>query len=62
MPLEASSQALPGYQADRQGGTEFKALAALDKDKPESQAVLADFYASVNRVDEAVKIYQDILA
>jgi tetratricopeptide (TPR) repeat protein len=39
----------------------YKALAALDT-KPESQAVLADFYVSVNRLDDAVRIYQDILA
>lgn len=41
---------------------EFKALAALDKDKPESQMVLADFYSSVNRVDDSIRIYQEILA
>jgi tetratricopeptide (TPR) repeat protein len=40
----------------------YKALAALEPDKPESQAVLADFYSSVSRSEEAVKIYQDILA
>jgi predicted Zn-dependent protease len=39
----------------------YKALAALDPDKPESQANLADFYSSINRSDDAVKIYQDIL-
>ena len=41
---------------------EFKALADLDKDKPESQMVLADFYSSINRVDDSVRIYQDILS
>ena len=39
----------------------FKALAGLDGDKPESQVVLADFYSTVGRMDEAVKIYQDIV-
>ena len=41
---------------------EFKALAALDQEKPESQMVLADFYSSVNRVDDSIRIYQDILS
>ena len=41
---------------------EFKALAALDQDKPESQMVLADFYSAVNRVDDSIRIYQDILS
>jgi Tfp pilus assembly protein PilF len=40
----------------------YKAMAALDPDKPESQAVLADFYSSINRTGDAVRIYQDILA
>ena len=40
----------------------YKALAALQPDKPESQAVLADFYSTINRTDDAVKIYQDILS
>src|SRR5882724_2875915 len=40
----------------------YKALADLDKDKPESQAVLADFYALANRPDDALKIYNSILA
>ena len=40
----------------------YKALAALEPDKPESQAVLADFYSAISRSDDAVKIYQDILA
>ena len=40
----------------------YKALAALEPDKPESQAVLADFYSSINRTDDAVRIYQEILA
>jgi Tfp pilus assembly protein PilF len=40
----------------------LKALADLEKDKPESQAMLADFYSSINRTDDAVKIYQDLLA
>jgi tetratricopeptide (TPR) repeat protein len=39
----------------------YKGLAAMDN-RPEGQAVLADFYSSVNRLDEAVKIYQDILS
>lgn len=39
----------------------YKALANLDS-KPESQAVLADFYSSVNRLDDAVRTYQDILS
>ena len=39
----------------------FKALAGLDGNKPESQVVLADFYSTVGRMDEAVKIYQDIV-
>ena len=39
----------------------YKALAALDG-RPENQATLADFYSFVNRTDEAIKIYQDILA
>jgi len=38
----------------------YKALVGLDS-KPESQLVLADFYWMVNRGDEAVKIYQDVL-
>jgi tetratricopeptide (TPR) repeat protein len=38
----------------------YKALAALDN-RPEGRAALADFYSSVNRNDEAIKIYQDIL-
>lgn len=41
---------------------EFKALADLDKGKPESQMVLADFYSTVNRIDDSVRIYQDILS
>lgn len=40
----------------------YKALAELDKDKPEGQAVLADFYSSINRLDDAIRIYQDTLA
>jgi len=40
----------------------YKALAELDKDKPEGRAVLADFYSSINRLDEAVSIYQEIVA
>ncbi len=40
---------------------EFKALAALDQDKPESQMVLGDFYSTVNRTDDSIRIYQDIL-
>ena len=40
----------------------YKAYADLDKDRPESQAVLADFYASINRLDDAVRIYQDIVS
>jgi tetratricopeptide (TPR) repeat protein len=42
--------------------SEYKALAALDQEKPESQAVLADFYSAINRGDDAVRIYKDILA
>ena len=37
-------------------------MAALEPDKPESQVVLADFYAATNRIDDAVRIYQDILS
>jgi tetratricopeptide (TPR) repeat protein len=40
----------------------FKAVAALDSDKPESQAVLADFYSTIDRADDAVKIYKEILS
>jgi tetratricopeptide (TPR) repeat protein len=40
----------------------FKELAALDPDKPESQSVLADFYSTVGRIPESIKLYQDILA
>ena len=40
----------------------YKALADLEKDKPESQAILADFYSAINRTDDAVRIFQDILA
>ena len=40
----------------------YKALAEIDKDKPEGRAVLADFYSSINRLDEAVAIYQEIVA
>ena len=40
----------------------YKALAALQPDRPESQAVLADFYSSINRTDDAIRIYQEILA
>jgi len=40
----------------------YKALANLQSSKPEGQAVLADFYSTVGRTDEAIKIYQDILA
>ena len=39
----------------------YKALAELDKDKPEGRAILADFYSSVGRYDEAVAIYQEIV-
>jgi len=39
----------------------YKALAAFQADKPESQAVLADFYSAIGRNDDAVKIYQDIV-
>ena len=34
----------------------------LEPDKPESQAVLADFYSAINRSDEAIRIYKDILS
>ena len=40
----------------------YKALAALEPDKPESQAVLADFYSAINRSDDALRIYKDILS
>ena len=40
----------------------YKALAEIDKDKPEGRAVLADFYSSINRLDEAISIYQEIVA
>jgi tetratricopeptide (TPR) repeat protein len=40
----------------------YKALAALDPNKPESQAILGDFYAAANRLDDSVRVYQDILA
>jgi len=40
----------------------FKALADLDRDKPEGRAILADFYSAVGRNDDAVNLYQDILA
>ncbi|HEX7296002.1 MAG TPA: tetratricopeptide repeat protein, partial [Pyrinomonadaceae bacterium] len=40
----------------------YKALADLDKDKPQGPVVLADFYSAVNRYDDAIKIYQDVLA
>jgi tetratricopeptide (TPR) repeat protein len=40
----------------------YKALADLDKDKPEGWAILADFYSAVNRQGEAIRIYQEILA
>ena len=39
----------------------YKALADLDKDKPEGSAVLADFYSAVNRPDEAIRIYRELL-
>src|SRR5204863_8091467 len=38
------------------------AIAEIEKDKPESQAMLADFYSSTNRLNEAIKIYQAVLA
>ena len=41
---------------------QYKAIANLDPNKPESQVVLADFYAATNRMDDAVRIYQDILS
>jgi tetratricopeptide (TPR) repeat protein len=41
---------------------EYRVLADLDKEKPESQAVLADFYSTINRSDDAIKIYQDVIA
>jgi len=40
----------------------YKALADLDKEKPEGRAILADFYSAVNRQGEAIRIYQEILA
>ncbi len=40
----------------------YKALAELDRDKPEGRAVLADFYSTVGRYDEAVNIYQEVVA
>lgn len=40
----------------------YKALAALDSDKPESQLVLADFYWMVNRPEDTIRIYRDVLA
>src|SRR6185436_4235062 len=52
---------LVNKQLDKAEGA-YKALAELDKDKPEGRAVLADFYSSVNRLDEAVSIYQEIIA
>ena len=39
----------------------YKALAALDKDRPEGMAVLGDFYSATNRLDEAIRIYQGIV-
>ncbi|HMF56240.1 MAG TPA: tetratricopeptide repeat protein [Pyrinomonadaceae bacterium] len=39
----------------------YKALADLEADRPEGPAVLADYYSSVGRFDDSVKIYQDIL-
>ena len=40
----------------------YKALADLDKEKPEGRAILADFYSAVNRQGEAIRSYQEILA
>ena len=40
----------------------YKALAALDANKPENQAVLGDFYSAIGRPDDAVRIYQELLA
>src|SRR5205085_9022753 len=40
----------------------YKELADLDKDRPEGRAVLGDYYAVVGRYDDAVKVYQEIVA
>ena len=37
-------------------------MAELDKGKPQSESVLADFYALANRPDEAINIYKGILS
>ena len=39
----------------------YKALAEIDKDKPEGRSVLGDFYSSVGRLDEAIAIYKEVL-
>src|SRR5262249_3923375 len=39
----------------------YKALAELDKDKPEGRSVLGDFYSSIGRLDEAVAIYREVV-
>ncbi|HKR59904.1 MAG TPA: tetratricopeptide repeat protein [Pyrinomonadaceae bacterium] len=38
----------------------YKALAGLDS-RPENQAVLGDYYSAVDRYDDAIRIYQDIV-
>ena len=39
----------------------YKALAELDKDKPEGRSVLADYYGSTGRLDEAIAIYKEVV-
>jgi tetratricopeptide (TPR) repeat protein len=40
----------------------YKALAELDKSRPEGRSILADFYSAVGRYDEATQIYKEIVA
>src|SRR6185503_1986990 len=40
----------------------YKALAELDKDKPEGRSVLGDYYSAVGRLPEAIAIYKEVVA
>jgi tetratricopeptide (TPR) repeat protein len=39
----------------------YKALAELDRDRPQGRSVLGDFYGATGRLDEAIAIYKEVI-